>query len=149
MLPRTTLVEPRRARVVLRDMPPDAVVETFHTGFSSDSGDHHVTKHDTGNTGSLRGREVRIPSHGHGVLFPFSKGQSGNPGGKGGLFQEITSIARKASPDAVRRIIELMQDEDSRVSLMACMAVLDRAFGKVKDPMVDAKTGNAKLVDRI
>ena len=75
-----------------------------------------------------------IPSHGHGRMAPtFQPGQAGNPLGKGGVYREVLQLARQASPDAMRKLIGLMDDSDSRVALMACDKVLERAWGKVKD----------------
>ena len=41
-------------------------------------------------------------------------------------------LARQAAPDAVRRLIELMNSEDERVAAVACNSILDRALGKPK-----------------
>jgi hypothetical protein len=61
-------------------------------------------------------------------------GQSGNPtGNKGALYQECLRLSRTASPEAIRRLIELMGDEDPRVSVVACNAILDRAWGKPRE----------------
>ena len=54
-------------------------------------------------------------------------GQSGNPTGRGGLYLECRRLAAEASPQAMRRLIELMNAEDERVSYMATTAVLDRS----------------------
>ena len=64
-------------------------------------------------------------------MRPFPKGVSGNPGGKGSAYHEALRLARAAAPEAMRRLIELMQDQDGRVAAVACQAVLDRALGKV------------------
>jgi hypothetical protein len=50
-------------------------------------------------------------------------------------------LARRAAPDAMRRLIELTRSEDERVALVACNAVLERAFGKPKefDPTTEEK----------
>ena len=53
--------------------------------------------------------------------------QSGNPSGRGGLYQECRRLAAEASPEAMRRLIELLHAEDERVSYMATVAVLDRS----------------------
>ena len=104
-----------------------------------------MAKKDIENTDRLRGREVRVPSHGHGVLYPFRKGRSGNPGGVGGLYHEAMQLARLATPAATRRMIELINSDDHRVGLMASMAIWDRAFGKPKESEVDAMNGRVKL----
>jgi hypothetical protein len=57
-------------------------------------------------------------------------GQSGNPGGQTADFGEALRLARQAAPDAVRRLIELMDSDDGRVAAVACNAILDRALGK-------------------
>jgi hypothetical protein len=59
-------------------------------------------------------------------------GQSGNPGGHSGLYGEAVKLARGLSLRAVQRLGELMESEDERVSVVACNALLDRAFGKPK-----------------
>ena len=64
---------------------------------------------------------------------PWQPGVSANPGGKGGLYQETLKLAREASPDAMRRLIQLSGSEDERVAAVACSAVLDRAWGKVRE----------------
>jgi hypothetical protein len=63
----------------------------------------------------------------------WQPGQSGNPTGRGGLYAECRRLAAEASPDAMRRLIELMHAEDERVSLLATTAVLDRAGVKPMD----------------
>ena len=73
-----------------------------------------------------------------GVLHPTLKaniwkpGQTGNPKGFSGLYGEAVRLAQAAAPDAVRRLIELMNSEDDRVAVVACNAILDRALGKPK-----------------
>ena len=74
------------------------------------------------------------PSHGAGVLrAPWGKGTTGNPGGKTGDYHECVSLARKASPAAVRVLIEKMNSLDERVAIVAAQAVLERAWGKPKE----------------
>jgi hypothetical protein len=57
----------------------------------------------------------------------WQPGQSGNPTGRGGLYLECRRLAAEASPDAMRRLIALMDAEDERVSYMATVAILDRS----------------------
>src|ERR1700720_2162279 len=66
-------------------------------------------------------------------LVPFPKGKSGNPGGRTKQFAQCQRLCREASPDAARRLIELIQSEDERVALMAADKVYERAWGKPKD----------------
>ena len=63
----------------------------------------------------------------------WQPGVSGNPTGRGGLYLECRRLAAEASPEAMRRLIELMAAEDERVSYMATTAVLDRAGVKPID----------------
>jgi hypothetical protein len=78
-------------------------------------------------------KRIHVPVHGKGVLHPFQPGQSGNPTGKGGLYHEAQRICREASPQAARRMVELMNSDDERVALLAADKVLERAWGKAKE----------------
>jgi hypothetical protein len=44
--------------------------------------------------------------------------------------REVEALARKASPAAVRRLVEWMNCNNARASVAACNAILDRGFGK-------------------
>ncbi len=74
-----------------------------------------------------------------GVLPPamaervWKPGQSGNPTGWGGRYAEMRALAREASPKGIRKAIELIDDADPRVALVAIQTVLDRAWGKAKE----------------
>jgi hypothetical protein len=57
---------------------------------------------------------------------------SGNPSGHSGEYGVAIKLAQRASPTAMRRLIELMDSEDERVAAVACNAILDRAFGRPK-----------------
>lgn len=75
------------------------------------------------------------PSHGYGMLrAPWKKGDVPNPGGRNGEYQKTISLARKHSVEAMEKLIEKMDSEDERVSIVAAQAVLERAWGKPKDP---------------
>ncbi len=63
----------------------------------------------------------------------WKPGQSGNPSGRGGKFVEAQSIARNKSPDAVRTLVNLLNDPDARVRGYAADKVLQWAWGKVPD----------------
>jgi hypothetical protein len=64
---------------------------------------------------------------------PWTKGQSGNPSGVGGLYREAQRLAREGSPRAVRRLIELVESDDERVASVAANSLLDRAWGRARD----------------
>jgi hypothetical protein len=59
--------------------------------------------------------------------FRFPKGQSGNPSGQSRFYHEARKIARQASPQAMRDLVELSRTaEDERVRAVCLTAVLDR-----------------------
>ena len=62
--------------------------------------------------------------------MPFVKGQSGNPGGRKPIPEEVKELARAATPKAMRRQVELIDSEDEAIALKATELVLNRAFGK-------------------
>ena len=70
-----------------------------------------------------------------------------------GQYGEAISLARQAAPDAVRRLIQLMSSDDERVSVVACNAILDRAFGKPREQPQEAtppeEMSDQELEDRI
>jgi hypothetical protein len=73
-------------------------------------------------------------------------GQSGNPGGRTPEFVDCQRLCREASPEAARRLIGLMYSEDERIALMAADKVLDRAWGRPKEP--DQPTSLAVAITR-
>jgi hypothetical protein len=69
--------------------------------------------------------------------MPFARGQSGNPGGRPKMtpeLREVEDLARKASPAAVKRLVEWMNSDNARASVAACNAILDRGFGRPTQP---------------
>lgn len=69
--------------------------------------------------------------------MPFVKGQSGNPGGRPKAEREVVDLAREASPRAIGRLVELIENRDPRVAIAAANSVLDRAFGKPTQPLAN------------
>ena len=76
-----------------------------------------------------------VPRHGGGRLRPWKPGQSGNPGGLSGRYGAVVHLAREVSPEIMRQLIEIATDsgEETRARIVAMTAILDRAFGKVKE----------------
>jgi hypothetical protein len=75
----------------------------------------------------------------------FAKGKSGNPGGrpKAATLDEIRSIARRAAPAMVQKLIDIAKTSESdRAAAAAATAVLDRAYGKPPQSYGDSE-GNA------
>jgi hypothetical protein len=63
-------------------------------------------------------------------LAKFTKGQSGNPGGRPKEDPELKELARAASPEAIERLVHWMRSDNAKASVTSCIAILDRAYGK-------------------
>ena len=63
---------------------------------------------------------------------PFRQGQSGNPGGRPKIPEEVREIIKASCPDAVRYLVELMRNpkEKTAYRLDAAKTLLDRGYGK-------------------
>jgi hypothetical protein len=70
---------------------------------------------------------------------PFAKGQSGNPGGRPKMPEDLKEAMRGLADKAVEVLREAMECDDPRVRVMAATAALDRGYGK------PAQTVNAKI----
>ena len=80
----------------------------------------------------------------------FKKGQSGNPNGrpkKTPEHYEVEELARSHSPAAIDRLAYWMRSKDGPVSVKACVALLDRAFGKPAQEVRHKKHGPSSLED--
>lgn len=60
----------------------------------------------------------------------FKPGVSGNPGGRPAGLEEIRQLAQQHAPEAIQKLVDHMRSKDERVSISACNALLDRAYGK-------------------
>ena len=82
----------------------------------------------------VKPREARKPNSGQ-----FKPGQSGNPGGRPRMPDELKEAMRGLAETAVKVLKEAMEGDDPRARIMAANAVLDRGYGK------PAQTVNAKI----
>ena len=74
----------------------------------------------------------------------FVKGQSGNPSGRPAMPAEIREMLYKASPKALKLLVNAVEDEDKPFALRVDCAktLLDRAYGKAPQSMsIDASVG--------
>lgn len=59
---------------------------------------------------------------------PFKSGESGNPGGR--PKDEVGPLARAHTGAAIKKLVFWMRSKNSRASVAAAMALLDRGWGK-------------------
>ena len=103
-----------------------------------------------GSTGEPTGRRTVaeiIPPHGGRLMAPWKPGQSGNPSGviSTGAYHEARAICAQASPRAARIQVELLDDADPRIRLLASEAVLNRGVGKPRDHSDEDKNTRVSL----
>ena len=72
---------------------------------------------------------------------PFKPGESGNPGGRPKDTDEVKEgkeMLRRAMPEAVRAVVEVLNNPEAKVSerLTAATIILDRVLGKAAQPIV-------------
>lgn len=60
----------------------------------------------------------------------WKPGQSGNPGGRPVMPQDVKEALQAGSKRAAERLVELIESDDPRVATVAAQAVLDRLYGK-------------------
>jgi uncharacterized protein DUF5681 len=60
----------------------------------------------------------------------WQKGQSGNPGGKRKDIGHIREAARQYTIEAIETLVTWMRSDNSRASVAAAMALLERGWGR-------------------
>ena len=68
---------------------------------------------------------------------PFAKGQSGNPGGRKAVPQEVKEMLKAATTDAAKLLINTISDDQAKLDIRIRCAevVLDRVYGKAAQPI--------------
>lgn len=67
---------------------------------------------------------------------PFEPGQSGNPGGRPKMPEELKAAMRGLADTAIKVLREAMEGDDPRSRILAANTVLDRGYGKATQPIV-------------
>jgi hypothetical protein len=65
-----------------------------------------------------------------GIDTRFKRGQSGNPGGRKPIPEELKNRLRSLSEKAVDALEQALDSKDDRVRIQAATVLLDRAYGK-------------------
>ena len=84
------------------------------------------------------------PRHGHGALRPILPGQVLGARGNTAV-RAVRILAKQKSAEVCQRLIEIaLEDQDTRVAVVACQQVRTWAFGKPEN--LKAEDGEAKPV---
>jgi hypothetical protein len=80
--------------------------------------------------------------------MPFSKGQSGNAGGRPKELREVVDLARQHTPDAIKSLARIMNSEESPAAAVvaASVALLERGWGKPIQPNVHGNPDGTPFV---
>lgn len=65
----------------------------------------------------------------------FTKGKSGNPGGRPKKLEDVKELAATYTKDAIERLAYWMKTDDSKASISASTALLNRAWGMPTAPV--------------
>ena len=102
----------------------------------------------TGNNscpGHARAPDTLIPQPHGGAIRPPWTSSTGAAAGRSSIRaarRESSGLLAEATPEATRRLIELMRSNDERVATIAASAILDRVHGKPTDkPLADDAVG--------
>lgn len=80
-------------------------------------------------------------------MAKFSKGQSGNPGGRPKGLGDIREIARKHTPEAIETLVTVMHNASAtdQARVHAATALLDRAWGRPAQTIHASVERNAEI----
>ena len=73
---------------------------------------------------------------------PFTKGLSGNPGGRPKVLGDVQELARQRSPEAINTLAAIMDDPKAppAARVAAANSLLDRGYGKPTQPISQTLT---------
>jgi hypothetical protein len=67
------------------------------------------------------------------MLKPWRKGETGRVSNVASRYTETQQYARQHSMEAVKTLVERLQDPDGRIAVVAANSLLERAWGKVRE----------------
>lgn len=81
---------------------------------------------------------------GHRNLRPWRPGESGNPGGRPKAERDVVELARRCTPEVIKRLLYIAMRGNIRdgATVRACELLLERGWGKAPLKLVD-ENGNA------
>lgn len=83
---------------------------------------------------------------------PFVKGQTGNPGGRPKLPEDVKHVrelARQYTTQAVEALVETLKDGGWSAKVAAANVLLDRGWGKSEQPITGADGGPLRTESKI
>jgi hypothetical protein len=69
-------------------------------------------------------------------MAKFQKGESGNPGGRPKMPEELKAAMRGLADTAVKVLEDAMASKDERARILAANTVQDRGYGKATQPII-------------
>lgn len=82
------------------------------------------------------------------ITGKFEKGQSGNPGGRPKVSEDVKTMLKAAAPEAVKLLTETMKDEKVKTDLRIRCAetIMDRVYGKAVQPIEGSVDNKVEIV---
>ena len=68
-------------------------------------------------------------------MAKFQPGQSGNPSGRPKKDNLLTKLAKAKTPEAFKRVLELLHSHEDSVSMQAAKTVFEYGYGKPKQEL--------------